>query len=63
MRELIPVPFKPLSLKGKYFTNIRPGSLEILAAPSRMGSNLHYPREYVQSTENPTATGSGKKHS
>lgn len=57
---MIPVT-KPLSLKGKFFANVREGSLEILKAPSRFGSILSYPRAtYEQSTKDQATTGSRK---
>lgn len=57
---MIPVT-KPLSLKGKFFTVFREGSLEILKSPSRFGSKLVYPRDiYEQITKDQADAGSRK---
>lgn len=43
--EMKPVTKGELNITGKYFQFVRPGSMEILKAPSLIGGNLIYPRE------------------
>ena len=43
--KLKPVTKGELNITGKYFQFVRPGSMEILKAPSLIGGHLIYPRE------------------
>jgi hypothetical protein len=52
--EMKPVTRGELDITGVYFQFVRPGSMDILKAPSRMGNQLIYPREnygYEKSTD------------
>lgn len=56
--KLKPVTKGELDITGKYFQFVRPGSMEILRAPSLIGGNLIYPREdYDQVQANRKAAG------
>jgi len=48
LKKMIPVPKRDLSLKGVYFENCRPNSLDLFHVPSRYGNKLIYPTGYLQ---------------
>lgn len=59
--DLKPVTKGELDITGVYFQFVRPGSMEILKAPSRMGNQLIYPRENYdyETSANRKATAKG----
>jgi hypothetical protein len=62
-KKLIPVMKGEYTTQGKFFVNARPGSLDILLAPSRHGSKLFYPRDIYgnHSTKNQDNATGGKE--
>lgn len=61
--EMKPVTRGELDITGVYFQFVRPGSMEILKAPSRMGNQLIYPKENYdyEASANRKAIGKGAK--
>lgn len=56
--EMKPVTKGELDISGVYFQFVRPGSMDILKAPSRIGNQLIYPREgYDQAQANRKVAG------
>ena len=59
--DMKPVTRGELDITGVYFQSVRPGSMEILKAPSRIGTQLIYPRENYddKASANRKAIGKG----
>jgi len=55
-KEMKPVAKGEYRTRGAYFKNVRPGSMDILKAPSRFGDSLFYPRGYDESKADQSIT-------